>query len=88
MCFVSLRRSFSFYVAVGVPKTYDILVCTEVCVRCFFSFFCFVWLITLGDMRVIIVFIVYQCMVFIIKINNIHKALLETADMCIGFLHK
>lgn len=36
----------------------------------------------------IIVFIVNQYMVFIIKINNIHKTLLGTADMHRDFLHK
>lgn len=35
----------------------------------------------------IIVFIVNQYMVFIIKINNIHKTLLGTADMHRDFLH-
>lgn len=45
------------------------------------------WLIALGDISMIIVFILNQYMVFIIKIN-IHKTLLGTADMHRDFLHK
>lgn len=36
----------------------------------------------------VIFFIVNQYMVFIIKINNIHKTPLGTADMHRGSLHK